>query len=86
VKWLALCLAACLGNSSPTRTVTGTCDGACDHYVECKAGHLPEDRARCAQECPSVFSDHRSLEGYESLQCDDAVEYIDGPPPRTTAR
>lgn len=75
--WVLL-LAGCIGNSSPTRTATGTCEGACDHYVECKLGHLPSDRQRCVRECPSVFSDNRSLAGYESLKCSDAVEFIDG--------
>jgi hypothetical protein len=58
--------------------LTGTCDGACAHYVECKPAHQEADRARCATECPGVFSDRDSLMMYESLTCKDAVEYIDG--------
>lgn len=79
MKRALLLLAGCLGNSSPTRNATGTCEGACDHYIECKPSHPEGDRTRCIQECPSVFSDHRSLEGYEGLKCSDAVEFVDGP-------
>jgi hypothetical protein len=59
--------------------VTGTCDGACAHYVECKPGHHEADRSRCVAECPDVFGDDRdSLMVFEGLQCQDAVEYVDG--------
>ncbi|HET7500682.1 MAG TPA: hypothetical protein VFK02_06745 [Kofleriaceae bacterium] len=58
--------------------LTGTCDGACAHYVQCKPSHSDVDRRRCLTECPDVFSDRDSLMAYESLSCDDAVEYIDG--------
>ncbi|HET9624181.1 MAG TPA: hypothetical protein VFP84_22565 [Kofleriaceae bacterium] len=66
--------------------LTGTCDGACAHYVECKPGHHDADRQRCLAECPDVFSDRDSLMGYESLQCQDAVEYVDGSKPRAVHR
>jgi hypothetical protein len=36
-------------------------------------------------ECPEVFSDRDSLMGYESLACEDAVEYVDGTAARTAA-
>jgi hypothetical protein len=58
--------------------LTGTCDGACSHYVECKPGHREADRTRCVAECPDVYSDRDSLMAFESLQCQDAVEYVDG--------
>ena len=58
--------------------LTGTCQGACSHYVECKPGHSSADRNRCELECPNVFSDRDSLMAYESLDCQNAVEYVDG--------
>lgn len=66
--------------------LTGTCDGACAHYVQCKPGHSDADRHRCVTECPGVFSDRDSLMGYESLSCEDAVEFVDGNGARTAAR
>ena len=63
--------------------LTGTCKGACDHYVECKRGAHKEDRMRCETECPDVFSDRDSLMAYESLSCQNAVEYVDGTQPRS---
>jgi len=65
--------------------LTGTCAGACAHYIQCKPGHSEAARSRCAVECPGVFGDRDSLMGYESLSCDDAVEYIDGSKARTAA-
>ncbi len=66
--------------------ITGTCDGACAHYVECKPGHGDKDRNRCMTECPDVFSDRDSLMAYESLECSDAVEYVDGTAAKTAAQ
>jgi hypothetical protein len=63
--------------------LTGTCQGACDHYIECKHGARKEDRVRCETECPDVFSDQDSLMAYESLSCQDAVEYVDGTQPKS---
>jgi hypothetical protein len=62
--------------------LTGTCKGACDHYVECKRGASKQDRTRCETECPDVFSDRDSLMAYESLTCQNAVEYVDGTEPK----
>ncbi len=62
--------------------LTGTCKGACDHYVECKRGASKQDRMRCEAECPDVFSDRDSLMAYESLSCQNAVEYVDGTQPK----
>lgn len=62
--------------------ITGTCQGACSHYVECKSGAGNADRKRCEAECPDVFSDRDSLMAYESLSCQNAVEYVDGTQPR----
>lgn len=66
--------------------LTGTCDGACAHYVQCKPDHGDADRKRCLAECPDVFADRDSLMVYESLSCEDAVEYVDGTAATTTAR
>ena len=80
---MALLLTSCIVRhlvSGPR--LTGTCDGACAHYAECKPGALPEDRQRCDRECPDVFSDRDSLMAYESLSCQNAVEYVDGTSPK----
>jgi len=92
---LAILLGLALGAALPAGCVvrrfsgpdlTGTCDGACAHYVQCKPGHARIDRDRCVAECPEVFSDRDSLMTYESLACEDAVEYVDGnTPPRTAS-
>jgi len=66
--------------------LTGTCSGACAHYVECKPGAQPEDRTRCETECPGVFSDRDSLMAYESLSCQNAVEYVDGTQPKAAKK
>jgi hypothetical protein len=66
--------------------LTGTCRGACSHYVECKAGAQREDRVRCESECPDVFSDRESLMAFESLSCQNAVEYVDGTSPRAAKK
>jgi hypothetical protein len=65
--------------------LTGTCNGACAHYVQCKPGHAKVDGDRCVAECPDVFSDRDSLMAYESLACDDAVEYVDGSAAKTAS-
>ncbi len=84
---LGLLIAGCIVPRATGPRLTGTCDGACAHYVECKPGHLLVDRQRCATECPSVFADTDSLMGYESLKCQDAVEFVDGTAhPKTTLR
>lgn len=75
---IAAMICGCVVHRLVGPRVTGTCDGACSHYVECKTGHLSADRDRCRTECPDVFSDKDSLMMYESLTCQDAVEYIDG--------
>jgi len=76
---LGLLLAGCIvKNLVGGPKLTGTCEGACAHYLECKPGHGERDLARCRAECPEVFSDRDSLMAYESLSCQDAVEYIDG--------
>ena len=75
---LALSMLGCIVRHFTGPQLTGTCDGACAHYVQCKPGHADADRSRCLAECPGVFSDSDSLMAYESLACDDAVEYVDG--------
>ena len=66
--------------------LTGTCGGACSHYIECKPGAIQEDRVRCESECPGVFSDRDSLMAYESLSCQNAVEYVDGTSPKSAKK
>ena len=93
--WLATLLGLALGAALPGAgcvvrrftgpELTGTCDGACAHYAQCKPGHAKADRDRCLAECPDVFSDRDSLMTYESLACEDAVEYVDGSTARTAA-
>ena len=81
---IALLLTSCIVKhmvSGPR--LTGTCQGACSHYMECKPGAHNEDRNRCENECPGVFSDRDSLMAYESLSCQNAVEYVDGTSPRS---
>jgi hypothetical protein len=78
--------AGCIVRRVSGPDLTGTCDGACAHYVQCKPGHARVDGDRCLAECPGVFSDRDSLMTYESLACEDAVEYVDGStPPRTAS-
>jgi hypothetical protein len=90
--WLAAALGLALGAAVASGcmvrrltgpSITGTCDGACAHYVECKPGHGAADRDRCLAECPDAFSDQDSLMAYESLACEDAVEYVDGTAAKT---
>jgi hypothetical protein len=75
---IALSLIGCIVRRLSGPQLTGTCDGACAHYVQCKPGHGELDRTRCLTECPEVFSDRDSLMAYESLTCEDAVDYVDG--------
>ena len=82
---IALVMASCIVKRFTGPALTGTCDGACNHYTECKPGHADADRARCQKECPDVFSDSDSIMGYESLSCEDAVEYVDGAANKTAA-
>jgi hypothetical protein len=82
---LAVALFGCIVRRIAGPQLTGTCDGACAHYAQCKPGHSEPDRARCVAECPSVFSDRDSLMAYESLACEDAVEFVDGNTAKTAA-
>jgi hypothetical protein len=60
------------------RRLTGTCEGACDHYLSCKRSGDSAARTACVAECREVFQDTESLRAYESLECTDAVEYVEG--------
>jgi hypothetical protein len=71
-------IASCVVHRLVGPRLTGTCAGACAHYVSCKPGAGAADRDRCQAECPEVFGDRDSLMGFESLECADAVEYVDG--------
>ena len=75
---IASIASSCIVRKFTEPRYTGTCEGACAHYVECKPGHPKRDGDRCRAECPGVFEDPDSLMAYESLSCQDAVEYIDG--------
>jgi hypothetical protein len=83
---LAALAASCVVRHLTGPRLTGTCDGACAHYVECKPGHTRADGERCRAECPEVFADRDSLMAYESLSCQDAVEFVDGTSPKAAAR
>jgi hypothetical protein len=82
---IALSMISCVVHRLQGPQLTGTCDGACAHYAQCKPGHSDRDRNRCTVECPDVFTDRDSLMAYESLSCQDAVEYIDGRSAKTAA-
>ena len=72
---IATVMASCVVKKLMGPRLTGTCEGACEHYVECKHG---ADSKRCNTECPDVFGDRDSLMAFESLSCQDAVEFVDG--------
>ena len=78
-------LIGCIVHRLTGPQLTGTCEGACAHYSECKPGHADGDHQRCLAECPSVFSDRDSLMAYESLSCENALEYVDGKSAKTAA-
>jgi hypothetical protein len=82
---IAIVLASCIVRKFTGPTLTGTCGGACDHYVECKPGHLQTDSQRCRAECPDVFSDRDALMEFERMSCKDAVEYVDGAAPKSAS-
>lgn len=80
---IAVSLIGCIVRRLTGPQLTGTCDGACAHYTQCKPGHGALDHTRCLTECPDVFSDRDSLMAYESLTCEDAVDYVDGSAAKT---
>lgn len=82
---LALALVGCIVRRVAGPQLTGTCEGACSHYLQCKPGHAEPERSRCEEECAGVFSDRDSLMAYESLSCEDAVEFVDGSAAKTFA-
>ena len=82
---IAALMMGCVVKRLMAPQLTGTCDGACAHYVNCKPGGGPDDKRRCDLECPDVFSDRDSLMAYESLSCQNAVEYVDGTTPRAAS-
>jgi hypothetical protein len=61
------------------RQLTGTCDGVCDYYLACKRSGDVQTRQACVKECSFIFSDDESLMAFESLECADAVAYVEGP-------
>lgn len=62
------------------RHLTGTCDGACEYYLDCKDADEPTARAQCAAECEEIFASPERIREFESLECQDAVEFVDGEP------
>jgi hypothetical protein len=76
---MAALLAGCIVRYVTGPRLTGTCDGACDHYAKCKGGVSAEVGKACRDECPGVFGDRESLMAFESLSCEDTVEYVEGP-------
>jgi hypothetical protein len=78
---LGLALGACrIANPFATnRKLTGTCDGACDHYLDCKDAGGAAAKQACVEECRDVFHDAESIRAFESLDCRDTIEYVEGP-------
>ena len=87
-SWLAAILGVALGIGLATgcrldgswrnRRLTGTCEGACDHYLACKRSGDAAAKTACVSECREVFYDDESLRAFESLECRDVVEYVEG--------
>ena len=67
-----------LEGSWKNRRLTGTCEGACDRYLQCKRSGEPAAKVACVSECREVFQDEESLRAFESLECRDVVEYVEG--------
>ncbi len=82
---LPACLLRNLGGGADEHQLTGTCDGACAYYLGCKHADEPTARARCVTECEDVFATPDTIATFESLSCQDAVEFVDGVP-ATAAR
>ena len=68
------------GLGGEDRHLTGTCDGACAYYLGCKDADEPSARAKCTAECEEVFASPQRIREFESLECQDAVEFVDGEP------
>jgi hypothetical protein len=76
---LGLAAGSCkLESSYRSPHLTGTCEGACDHYLGCKHNSDPSAKLACTRECAQVFQDEESLRGFESLECSDTIEYVEG--------
>jgi hypothetical protein len=84
---LALGLAVVAGCVAPGRygvrryaaEVTGSCEGACDHYLSCKATDSARTRDACIDECEEIYEDPFTLAHFESLECIEAIEFVEGP-------
>jgi hypothetical protein len=70
--------AGCRYESYRRPHLTGTCSGACDHYLSCKRNSDPAAKQACVSECLEVFQDEESLRAFESLECRDTIEYVEG--------
>lgn len=75
------------GCSRPANTtfiwMTGTCPGACDYYSLCKerSGDRIDEPVHdaCVKECGEIFSSSESIIAFESLICEDAIAFVEGP-------
>lgn len=78
---IGVALAACRLPSpfGSNRKLTGTCDGACARYLDCKDVGEASAHAACVDECRDVFHDAESIRAFESLECRDVIEYVEGP-------
>jgi hypothetical protein len=75
---LGIAIGACRFEQYRPPHLTGTCAGACDHYLGCKRNSDPAARTACISECGDVFQDEESLRAFESLECRDTIEYVEG--------
>ena len=75
---IGIAIAACRFEQYRPPHLTGTCAGACDHYLGCKKNRDPAARSACLAECDDVFQDPESLRAFESLECRDTIEYVEG--------
>jgi hypothetical protein len=75
---MALASGCRLDGSWKNRRLTGTCEGACDRYLQCKRSSEAAAKVACVSECREVFQDEESLRAFESLECRDVVEYVEG--------
>jgi hypothetical protein len=61
---------------------TGTCSGACKYYAACKqavdAPTSKRNHVACVAECNEAFSTTESVEAFEMLLCEDAIEFVEG--------
>jgi hypothetical protein len=59
--------------------VTGSCEGACDHYLSCKSSESAAAHDACVTECEEIYEDPFTLAHFESLECVEAIQFVEGP-------